>query len=50
MDVVVCALLNTGGQWRSEAASLALGGSGAVNGASGGGGDGVDLERCLHDS
>ena len=37
MDVVECTLLDAGGQWRGKAASLALGGSGAVGGASGSG-------------
>ena len=36
--------LDAGGQWCGKAASLALGGSGAVGGASGSGGSGVDHE------
>ena len=42
-----CALLSAGGQWRSEAAALALGGGGAVVGARSGGGDCVDHERAV---
>ena len=42
-----CALLSAGGQWRGEAAALALGGGGVVVGARSGGGDCVDHERAV---
>ena len=47
VDVVEGTLLDAGGQWCGKAASLALGGSGAVGGASGSGGDGVDHEGAV---
>ena len=47
MEVVECTLLDAGGQWRGEAALLALGGGGAVGGARSGGGGGVDHERAV---
>ena len=51
MDVVEGTLLDAGGQWCGRAASLALGGGGAVlhivGGASGSGGNGVDHEGAV---
>ena len=42
-----CTLLDTGRQRRDEAATLALGGGGAVVGARGGGSHCVDHERAV---
>ena len=39
-------ILAASGQWRGKAATLALGGGGAVGGARSGGGDCVDHERA----
>ena len=50
VDVVEGTLLDAGGQWCGKAASLALGGSGAVGGASGSGGNGADHEGAVLDS
>ena len=47
VDVVEGALLDAGGQWCGKAVSLALGGRGAVGGASGSGGNGVDHEGAV---
>ena len=49
VDVVEGTLLDAGGQWCGKAASLALGGSGAVSlgGASGSGGNSVDHEGAV---
>ena len=47
LDVVEGTLLDTGGQRCGKAASLALGGGGAVGGASGSGSDGVDREGAV---
>ena len=47
VDVVEGTLLDAGGQWCGKAASLALGGSGAVGGASGSGGNGMDHEGAV---
>ena len=47
VDVVEETLLDAGGQWCGKAASLALGGSGAVGGASGSGANGVDHEGAV---
>ena len=42
VDVVEGTLLDAGGQWCGKAALFALGDGGAVGGASGSGGDGVE--------
>ena len=47
VDVVEGTLLDAGGQWCGKAASLALGCSGAVGGASGSCGNGVDHEGAV---
>ena len=48
VDLLECALLDAiSGQWRGKAATLALGGGGAVGGARGGGDDCVDHERAV---
>ena len=47
VDVVEGTLLDAGGQWCGKAASLALGGGGAVGCASSSGGDGVDHEGAV---
>ena len=47
VDLLKGTLLDTGGQWRGEAATLALGGGGAVVGARSGGGDCVDHETAM---
>ena len=47
VDVVEGTLLDAGGQWCGKAASLALGGGGAVGGSSGSDGDGVNHERAV---
>ena len=47
VDVVEGTLLDAGGQWCGKAASLALGDDGAVGGASGSDGDGVDHEGAV---
>ena len=46
VDLLECTLLDAGGQWRGEAATLALGGGGAVGGARGGSSDYVDHEAA----
>ena len=47
VDAVEGTLLDAGGQWCGKAASLALGGSSVVGGASGSGVNGVDHEGAV---
>ena len=47
VDSLECTLLDASGQRRGEAVALALGGGGAIGGARGSGGDGVDHERVV---